>query len=343
MSENGPEMPSRSGVVGARSDGNPRNTAQFALARQAGFMRSLSGIVPPLRAVLASSRDDAAASGVGSPVCAEGADVGAALKEARHRLAMSLEELERLTKIRVPVLLAIEANHRDQLPEPVFARGFIRAYAREVGLNPEDTVRRYFGQFAPVSTTVEHPTATESNAASTKLPIDEALARDERWDAGRQWAVIALVLAVSVVVYTVGQRWTPSPTPASTTGQSDGATDGGPASSSATAPDRPETGTAGSHSVAGPAATDGTLRVDILAQGSCWVAATVDGVRVVTALMQAGERHALAVREGAVLRVGNAGAFAYSINGVSGRPLGRAGQVVTVRITPDNYREFIGQ
>ena len=73
------------------------------------------------------------------------------------------------------------------------------------------------------------------------------------------------------------------------------------------------------------------------------MAATVDGVRVVTALMHAGERHALAVRAGAVLRVGNAGAFAYSINGVSGRPLGRAGQVVTVRITPDNYREFIDQ
>jgi hypothetical protein len=36
------------------------------------------------------------------------------------------------------------------------------------------------------------------------------------------------------------------------------------------------------------------------------------------------------------LRVGDAGAVAYSINGATGRPLGRNGEVVTVRITNDN-------
>jgi hypothetical protein len=41
------------------------------------------------------------------------------------------------------------------------------------------------------------------------------------------------------------------------------------------------------------------------------------------------------VRREAVVEVGDAGAFAYSINGKEGQPLGLAGQVKTLRITPD--------
>ncbi len=59
------------------------------------------------------------------------------------------------TKIRIGMLQAIEANQRQKLPEAIFLRGFVRAYAREVGLHPEDTVRRYLGQFEPVRHIVE--------------------------------------------------------------------------------------------------------------------------------------------------------------------------------------------
>jgi cytoskeletal protein RodZ len=299
--------------------------------------------MPPFRIVPVSSRDEALSSASGSPLPVDVVDVGAALREARQRLGFSLDDLERRTKIRPRVLRAIETNHRDQLPEPVFARGFVRAYAREVGLDPVDTVRRYFAQFAPVPAAAEPSPApvAEPAAPSTRAPVDEALARDERWRVGSQWAVIGLVLAVSVIVYTMGQRWTSS-APSAAAPISDGATDSSRAASSDTTPKRPETGTAGSREPTAPPA-DHTLHIDILVQGPCWVAATVDGTRVVTQLMQAGERSALTVRENAVLRVGEPGAFAYSINGVPGRPLGPAGQPVTVRITAGNYLDFLGQ
>ena len=74
-------------------------------------------------------------------------DVGAALREARERRGISLEELARTTKIGVATLRALERNQVDHLPGGIFLRGFLRAYARQVELDPEDTVRRYLAQF----------------------------------------------------------------------------------------------------------------------------------------------------------------------------------------------------
>ena len=68
----------------------------------------------------------------------------------------------------------------------------------------------------------------------------------------------------------------------------------------------------------------------------CWVSAVADGERVVYRLMQPGERTLVEARSAITLRVGDAGAVAYSINGATGRPLGRNGEAVTVRITNDN-------
>jgi len=300
----------------------------------------------PLPIVPESSRDGPPAPSVTTPGAVD-ADVGAVLRVARQWRMLSLDDVEKATKIRVRVLEAIEANRRDQLPEPVFARGFVRAYAREVGLDPEDTVRRYFAQFAPVGVPAQNPLPVESAPASSKEPVDEAIARDERWHVNSQWLVIAAVLVVSVLASTVGQWWPslPSSPPSTDTDRtSANATDSSRAATPAKPVERPETGTAGSREPTVAAAIDASaFHVDILAQGLCWVSATVDGERVFAQLMQPGDRHALVVRQGVVLRIGEPGAFAYSINGAGGRPLGRAGQPVTVRITPENYREFITQ
>jgi hypothetical protein len=61
-----------------------------------------------------------------------------------------------------------------------------------------------------------------------------------------------------------------------------------------------------------------------------------DGERVVYRLMQPGERTLVEARGAIRLRVGDAGNVAYSINGATGRPLGRNGEAVTVHITNEN-------
>jgi hypothetical protein len=79
----------------------------------------------------------------------------------------------------------------------------------------------------------------------------------------------------------------------------------------------------------------------VVATGPCWVSAIVDGDRVVSRELQSGERVAFEVGRSVVLTAGDAGAVTVTINGVQTRPLGSAGQVVTVRVTPDNYKEYL--
>ena len=69
----------------------------------------------------------------------------------------------------------------------------------------------------------------------------------------------------------------------------------------------------------------------------CWVSLRVDGASVVRRVMRAGEREFYGARAEIVLNVGDAGAFAFAINQRAGRALGASGQVVTVRMTPQNY------
>ena len=58
------------------------------------------------------------------------------LRHARERLGLSLRDISDRTKIRTSILGSIERNEIDRLPPPIFTRAFVRAYAREVGLDP---------------------------------------------------------------------------------------------------------------------------------------------------------------------------------------------------------------
>jgi cytoskeleton protein RodZ len=86
-----------------------------------------------------------------------------------------------------------------------------------------------------------------------------------------------------------------------------------------------------------------TLRFNLTAEGPCWVSATADGKPALARLLEAGTQEALEAKDQLVLRVGDPGALKLSINGAPARPLGGAGQPVTVQITRDNFREFLAQ
>src|SRR5580765_4761151 len=70
-------------------------------------------------------------------------DFGRELAEARQRAGLPVEELSHRTKISVPTLQAIERGRFDSLPGGIYTRGLLRAYAREVGVDPEDLVNRF--------------------------------------------------------------------------------------------------------------------------------------------------------------------------------------------------------
>ena len=68
---------------------------------------------------------------------------GEKLRKQRELRGLELDDISNSTKISVRMLRALEDEHFDQLPGGVFNRGFVRAYARQVGLDQEETVADY--------------------------------------------------------------------------------------------------------------------------------------------------------------------------------------------------------
>jgi cytoskeletal protein RodZ len=68
---------------------------------------------------------------------------GDKFRRERERQGIKLEDVSNSTKIGSRMLRAIEEEHFDQLPGGVFNKGFIRAYAKHLGLDEEETITGY--------------------------------------------------------------------------------------------------------------------------------------------------------------------------------------------------------
>jgi hypothetical protein len=64
-------------------------------------------------------------------------NLGDLFREVRQNRALTLAEVERDTRINRDYLEALEQERYELLPAPVYTRGFVRAYARHLGLNEE--------------------------------------------------------------------------------------------------------------------------------------------------------------------------------------------------------------
>src|SRR3990167_5881663 len=72
-----------------------------------------------------------------------GPDIGAALKSAREFRGLSLQDVSDATRIRRTYLGALEDMRLDELPSRPFTLGYIKAYAKHLGLDPEEAVLRF--------------------------------------------------------------------------------------------------------------------------------------------------------------------------------------------------------
>ncbi len=69
--------------------------------------------------------------------------LGKDLKAERELRNLSLEEAANFTKIREPLLRAIEDDRFELLPPSFYVKGFLAAYARYLGLDPSEVILRY--------------------------------------------------------------------------------------------------------------------------------------------------------------------------------------------------------
>lgn len=72
-----------------------------------------------------------------------GTAIGAELVRAREELGLEIRDLEERTKIRARYLRALEAEAWEAIPSPAYAKGFLRTYANELGLDAEELVDEF--------------------------------------------------------------------------------------------------------------------------------------------------------------------------------------------------------
>ena len=75
---------------------------------------------------------------------------GSYLKHERELRGVPLEEIAAVTKVHIRFLEALENSEFDQLPGEVFIKGYIRSYARVIGLDSEEMVTAYEENFGKV-------------------------------------------------------------------------------------------------------------------------------------------------------------------------------------------------
>lgn len=299
-------------------------------------------------------------------------DVGALLREARERRGLSLRQVAEATKISVLALDGLERNDLSHLPGGIFTRAFVRAYAREVGLDGEQTVRQFVEQFPSEDPSVaERPSRTAGHDG-------RLVGRDGRLMRLAARVVTVAVFLAAVVAYLAwsgrlaswrqGAGGVPAAREAAAVPSGAAREGTAPAALAPPAPAVSEPPpAAGTEPLAEPLVTppveqaapaaapgenarlapapapipEGAFRITLAPRGPCWVSMRVNGEQVFSGLMNAGETRDIDARGTVMLTAGDAGAFAFAINGVQGRTLGGSGQVVTVVLTPQNYAKYL--
>jgi cytoskeletal protein RodZ len=123
---------------------------------------------------------------------------GEKFREERERRGFTLDDVSNVTKINSRMLQAIEQEHFDILPGGVFNKGFVRAYAKVLGFNTEESITGYLAALrqaqldaqnlawdqAPQRTTTSHVAQGRTKAPVTesfKLPEQSSPPPNLKW------------------------------------------------------------------------------------------------------------------------------------------------------------------
>jgi len=216
------------------------------------------------------------------------------LRRQREMREISLRDIAERTKISLRYLEAMEENRFDILPAPIFAKGFLREYARYVGLSPDEVVNHYLS--------VQGPEEGAEEGAKEETRDGRERARKTR---GWTWGLFlllagALLLAlVAVFAYWAQRR------------RDDSSAQPPPPPIAAPLAASP----APAGSVLPPAAPSSPLEVALDFTDNCWVEAVTDGKNRLSELRVQGESLQLEAKERVVLTLGNAGAVEVQVNG----------------------------
>ena len=121
-------------------------------------------------------------------------DLGARLRAAREVQGVSLRDIAARTKISVGALEALERNDFSRLPGGIFGRAFVRAYALEIGVDPDAIVSEF-----QVRLEESEREAAERGAIRAEISQD-----DMDFLARQRLAIRAFRISVALLVIALG-------------------------------------------------------------------------------------------------------------------------------------------
>ena len=241
--------------------------------------------------------------------------LGETLRQARLDRGASLADAERETRVRRKYLEALEAEDYTSLPALVHTRGFIRVYARYLGLDPDGTL----DLFGPARVREERPVLRPATPR-----LSAARPASSRLFMGLAGMLVAGLLFAYL--------WTQYNSFVDSLSQADREVAGRPLSSTPTpSPElvspTPAPTPQPAPTAASAAAPEGGVVVEARVTDRTWMEVWTDGVSQLQSTLQGGSTRSFSANRSIRMRVGNAGGVQVTVNGQSQGLLGDRNQV----------------
>ena len=282
---------------------------------------------------------------------------GERLRRQREMRGVSLEEISKSTKIGTRSLKAIEDEDFEKLPGGIFNKGFVRAYARFLGLDEEQIV----GDFEEAWNAYE----AERTPQVFAVPEQEAKPSSSGWG----WISLLVVVlfgiggwygyermrAPQVVAPQTSQPDSSRPSSTAETNQNSPAAlapqpvQNGNASPSSSPPDKPspepQTTASGASTKVSPAVSPAkppsstaapakpqpaAIRLQVFAREDSWLSVSADGKDLGQGILAAQKTRSIRAQNEVRLKIGNLGGVEISFNG----------QPVTLDGQPNEVKEL---
>ncbi|MFJ1756215.1 helix-turn-helix domain-containing protein [Kitasatospora sp. NPDC088134] len=273
------------------------------------------------------SAPDSAAPGSATPQspaepsrAVDGPSIGRLLARARLEAGLTVDQVSTRTRIRVPIVHAVECDDFERCGGAFYARGHLRLLAREVGLDGEALVARYDAEYGGAAP-----------RASQLLDAGPIKVRDHRRP---NWTT-AMVLAITAVVALIGYNLFGASAPAADRPGAASAPLPSGASAPVTAPAaQPPAPEASPAAIAAAPADKVTVKL-VAGPDKSWVTAKDgDGKSLFSNNLEVGQDQTFTDPKKITLVIGNAGSVHLFVNGKDLGPAGKDGQVVHLTYTP---------
>jgi cytoskeletal protein RodZ len=122
--------------------------------------------------------------------------VGEFFRQVRETKGLTIDEVASKTRIRSDFVKALEDGNFAKLPDQVFARGFVRSYARSLGLDEEDAVHRF----------AESAGSFYDKQGERERLRQRQVEEDRRRRANRKAVTIAVMIAVLTLIFLLSRE-----------------------------------------------------------------------------------------------------------------------------------------